>query len=123
MQSCEKFNSKSPEVLKQATDLNRHFFREYIQMARSLDQKGNATQSHDVAPRHTAGSCDGVLAADRGVGFLKRLHLKPPCDPALSFPGLHLREVTADIHLDTHVHVLGSGSRAARCPPTEVVSV
>lgn len=37
-------------------------------MARSPDQKGNATQSHSVAPGHTAGSCDGVLAADRGVG-------------------------------------------------------
>lgn len=98
-----------------------------------------------MAPGHTAGSCDGVLAADRGVGFralimasgmlsdvapsetvwrfLKRLHLKPPCDPALSFPGLHLREVTADTHLDTHMNVLSSESHVARHPPAEVVSL
>lgn len=98
-----------------------------------------------MAPGHTAGSCDGVLAADRGVGFralimasemlsgvapsetiwgfLKKLHLKPPCDPALPFPGLHLREVTADTHLDTHMNVLSSESHVARRPPAEVVSV
>lgn len=50
------------------------------------------------------------------LGVPQEVTLKPPCDPALPFPGLHLREVTADAHLDTHMNVLSSKSPCGQTP-------